>query len=162
MIDARIISHLEKICHHLQRNTGITNFHLARFAGLLFIAACLRSINFTTWHEPWWAKVIVLAIIGGLGFQFELWVEFGFEPMARDSLRRGLKNPIQSSGLMIGLRNGCLIGVVFGYILPTFIPIAGWVYLISCTPLPPGESRLKKWLKGLAAFKLMHPASSQT
>ncbi len=164
----------QRFAHWFQRLTGKNNFFLARYVPCMIIGM-LAIVGL--WHPAVFIVSIMSLVNLPVTFRVVAQIERQF---AKDSTSRTM-NPLRAHPLGIKLR--LLVTFVLG------IPFWQWlfmftsmhevtygcamvtmhaslisvIYFISCTPLPPGESKFKKWLTSLKeSFSEFQPQVSPT
>jgi hypothetical protein len=156
--DQMLVGACEKFSHKVQRTTGITCFNLSNFfilfglslIGLVgyihlksvltlvcstvpFAIAFLGSVHHITKRCPPFRNPHEVTTIAKV-VRLQMWIQMGFA--------------------LLMLRGNHCWSVVLHMVMITI-----GFYFGSCTPLPPGESKVKKWVKGLkdAVSSAMEP-----
>jgi len=176
LIDSVVLNLIERSCRAFQRLTGRTNVWLAvQLTNLsiivYFVWAGLYSLNIDV------ALRIVAAIFCVALFYvltqtiFKTPIET-YETAAYQRVARGLRNPrrIRDTLLRTSFLTLCLVlayPVLFVYVnlrihlvLLSYLLIVlttAVLYLLACDPLPPCVGKVREWMRGLAASRVIAP-----
>ena len=173
--DTKAVNWAEKFSHKTQKYFGINNFMIGK------TCAKLSMVIFTI---TFLARSNVLALelkeIINTGSQLAIGLLMNYifftrkiilfdEDPVWSSLNKGIKNKEFTEAKMG--RSALLLMVILLTILDNYFKGLGelhWILIwlayifIACTPLPPGESKIRKWINGLKAFgKQSMPVTAQ-
>ena len=173
-IDSRLIVLFESFAHWWQRLTGKDNFWLgwAALWGQLIIMLLMDYIITIKRGAP---LFLVYALLDLLVFRYLLRsirrILGLLTPMMGESQKVNGRNPLECLPLGKVLRKISIflffVQVAISWrkssLLPAnvaiFLLVCMW-YFFSCTPLPPGESKVGRFLNSLRAFASWRPATS--
>lgn len=153
-IDARVLGAVERVVRKLQILTGKTSFFFADLC-LAVICSLIIARNILSGFDFILSCFLVLILIRLL-----------FSPIIErkeiNRLHNGLANPEKVNARDIAVRLFNLLASIFSVsdligsnnldirILSLMIVLlAAYFYLSACDPLPPCQSKIKEWVKGL-------------
>jgi len=170
-----LLNTFQRLSNLSQKTIGLTNFWWAKFfLKIAFIAATLDNI--LDFFEGAHVAILLIDMLCQVLWVFELYRISDLCSELEEKYANGQKNLNERAVTLIFYRiiigNWCgyfsvimlllsimstnpLQGVPLGIALATIPPC---MYFISCTPLPPSESKVKMWLK--SAKKKMTEAPS--
>lgn len=170
--DAWIIGKLEVLCHFMQRTFGVKAMDLERLCLLLAIvvlAIALPTQFYVERHtagHSWLIQLLLSELQAGM-FLFRFVISFEIQRQRQELARYGIANSGKKPGhalVRLGLLCLCAVFVLLRikgagtYLWFDFYALAE--YLDACDDLPPGESRVRQFVKALsAAMKKRHLAS---
>ncbi len=148
-IDAMLLAGCEKFSHTMQRCVGLDNFFFARVAILLSVA--FSGMGVFLQRQP---QMMVYFVIG-------LYQGSETEKVEAATRRQPqMKNALGISPVGVFTRCFCLMALLtlilmlmawtdhHWWAVGSFGCWSAWQYFIACSPLPPAESRLKKFIRG--------------
>lgn len=159
----------QKFAWWFQKLTGRTNFWLARASYLmaaLFVIPWLIPFQLS----PLPSSLVIMTILALLYLAATLWINQKLKEIEKKFLERQSEEATVSQFRIVGVPLRiigifvCLIisgwsilfykvtanmGFLWGIAFSVF-SVKG-LYFFSCTPLPPGKSKVKEWLKSLKA-----------
>lgn len=177
-LDRIIIDRLERALHRLQRETGWTNFTVARVLIIAMSILNLVTIFAIDATEP--NAHLMRALLGLLSFYtFLSAMKIGAaERAAFERIAKGLANPHKADGYQKGVRIAFLVGSPFAYCtffalsvlhLDDMLPLAiagivmllatPTIYALTCDPLPPCSGRLKEKISELFKTRTIDTAA---
>ena len=166
-IDSFVLGHVERFAHFLQCNFGI---HPASIAFLFDVAVLLPLHVFmcyiiqSTNASYWESNAIVLLFTCGalvwLKIAFSVWKNLIREQQKRPNFMNSRKvDPIAFfSRMTLFLFGSCVLTFMFlfrellyGWMLMLYpvVCVLLSLYFSACDPLPPGQSKFKKWIDSL-------------
>ena len=153
--DERCICSIESVCHWLQTRFGFTNFTIAK---ILVLVTAITGMS----HGD---NIIFPVIAGVILVCGSLYLVYAVENNMK--VTNGIKavNPLRFNPLIPWWRLVIMIKFIMESILFKEIDISDFFYylfllVVSCTPRPPEESKLKKWLKSIGSSKVNVPMYS--
>lgn len=158
--DVWLFARFEKFAHRWQRLTGLTCFWLFRCSfALSYVAMCADTLSGVSSYAD---GRIVYVVMNTIAYAV-VWVRFRIViTYVERTLKAGAtRNPVESVGRPI--RSSLLIVESFmmlsalelsqGMFALHIICFVSALYFVSCTPLPPSKSTVRKLVeKGLAAL----------
>jgi hypothetical protein len=151
-MDQYVLGVFERIAHMAQRTFGINNFLCGR---LCYMAFALASLVVEEHIAAIQAVIIMMVFV-----RF-----FEIERKISQNLKPGVRNPLSlSTKRFIAVRCAPLSIAIVAVPLSfeaslTLFALGVWTYLcfISCTPLPPGESKVRQWVRSLRSVRIAIP-----
>jgi len=169
-VDSALLDFTERLCRHFQSWSGRTNVWLAFQLTNLSIVVYFTWVAVLYWLTGMLAlRVFVALFCGGVFLVltrtlFKVSIETS-ETQAYRRVAKGLRNPrrIRDAQLRIAFLTlsallawplwfaYVVLGLRFMLLTEALVVLTTAVlYLLACDPLPPSESKVQEWIRGLA------------
>jgi len=169
-VDSALLDFTERLCRRFQSWSGRTNVWLAFQLTNLSIVVYFAWVAVLYWLTGMFAlRVFVALFCGGVFFVltrtlFKVSLEAS-ETQAYRRVAKGLRNPrrIRDAQLRIAFLSLSVLlawplwfayvalGLRFMLLTEALVVLTTAVlYLLACDPLPPSESKVREWIRGLA------------
>ncbi len=154
LVDNWILFQFERFAHWVQAWTGKDNFFLAKLCMVTYGGLNIWELYFLLHSGPWKWSYLQNYISFALGMYVA--IKSNLHTLIAEQLTTpNFRNPLQITyrlwrGIYLGF---LLMSIVYliqgkGYAVEVVREVCfiAFLYLVSCTPMPPGESRAKMFL----------------
>ncbi|HEY4506976.1 MAG TPA: hypothetical protein VJH71_02340 [Candidatus Paceibacterota bacterium] len=163
-LDDWFIAQATKFSHWLQKNTSLTSYSIAKFGISLIQCTCL--VFAAGYFLPYFPVKVGMGTIvsAGIGTFYAL-CEYQKINKAWENICQGLPSQLDETPYLFRV---VICGLLAVYVLcsyifdstrgqllspSSFLGFSLFLYFREVTPLPPGKSKVKEWLEGLAISK---------
>lgn len=147
-LDMVLLQDCESLCHKIQSFSGVDNFWIARIHLIVFfvLQALLGTIGAV-------APLVSLILLLNRTALIEQHVKEHLSKRLRSSWSRlsAIRLLMTFMCLMIAVSSPKDIWFAVG--------VWGWTYYSSCTPMPPGESKISAFIKARRSKRVLIPAN---